>query len=273
MVKNVQKEASTVLIAIESVVKGHRTFFKMLPSINLSTKLKFTIVGLPESLAVFCNPHIEIIHEASEELFQQAMFIIASGCYASKAIAYHKPCIIIGDRGYGGILDMDNFEMQYQSFFQGRLGAELDEFVPSEFLQHDLLYLQQNAESDESKCLCEQLSHAFNKRTRENALNLRIYLEQLIEKHHAIKFDLEGQRLQLSDAFDFIPLKEEYLVLKSGSKVLYSSLEKDEMKVIEFFRQPNVVREVLFCLQNKYKKEELLELIQNLLEDKILILA
>ena len=102
---------------------------------------------------------------------------------------------------------------------------------------------------------------------------MRIYLEQLIEKHHAIKFDLEGQRLQLSDAFDFIPLKEEYLVLKSGSKVLYSSLEKDEMKVIEFFRQPNVVREVLFCLQNKYKKEELLELIQNLLEDKILILA
>ncbi len=47
------------------------------------------------------------------------------------AIKHHKPFIILGERGYGGIPTINNIEQFYSNeFFQGTIGGRLDGALP-----------------------------------------------------------------------------------------------------------------------------------------------
>lgn len=258
-----------VLVALDSSFSNYHVFLKILPTINLLTKLEFTIINIPTSLSNLINLHVKIDSSINDNTFYQTDFIIGNACYIHKAIVYQKPCIIVGDRGYGGILDVENFDIQYQHNFQGRTGAELDEYIPLEFLRADLEFLLSSREKliDD----CRRLLEKYSSIEKENTKKLKSILNQIYQQYYQVNHNLQGLCLKRTNAFSFVPTNETYLMIKTGSNVLYSKINKEEMSIINSFTDSCTYEDAFKKFNNKsYRKEEFIDFVRELLDEKVL---
>jgi len=234
--------------------------------------IPFVLIGRQKHLRPICNQNIRIISELSDELFQQASFVIASGKNAYKAISAQRPCIVAGDRGYAGIIDSENFEIQYHSYFHGRAGGELGEYIPAEFLQSDIAFLQQSSFDEETKHRCFIVASKLQQKRQETLKQLKIILEKTVCSYHESKEKLEDLHLKLSDIYFFIPLQDKFAIVRTFSKKLYSIIEKEEMDIIKIFNKSICVQNAYLLFKENYSKENFLIFILDLIQEKILII-
>lgn len=71
-------------------------------------------------------------------VYKQAHLVVASGWDAIRAIAFCKPCIILGDYGLGGMVTLENYNHLQSIYFQGRRGGCFGEWVPSVLLESEI---------------------------------------------------------------------------------------------------------------------------------------
>jgi len=134
---NTLNEKPIIYIRIEDDYLCKLTFLKLLPLLNQIDN--FVIHYQSNNLVSrdLINNHIKIIHEKKDflEEIDRADIVIVSGMTATFAIQKEKKTIIIGERGYGGLVTEENLEYHLSNCFQGRNGGKLDEFIPLDLVK------------------------------------------------------------------------------------------------------------------------------------------
>lgn len=82
---------------------------------------------------------INIIPRMSwQSAFKNAHLVVAYGYNALCAMALCKPCVVLGNRGLGGMVTPANYEQLQSVFFMGRKGGYIGEMVPSDLLEVEI---------------------------------------------------------------------------------------------------------------------------------------
>jgi len=261
-----------ILVALDTILPKSHTLLKLLTVFNTLTSTQFILVGAPKVLTPICNQNIRSVPELSDELFRQASLIIASGQYVYKAISSQKPCIVAGDRGYCGIINSENFEIQYQTQFQGRIGGELDEYIPPEFIQSDIAFLQQSIYDEETKRRCLIVTSKLKQKRLEILEHFKTILEKTVWSYRVLKENPECLRLKWSAAYSFLHLQDRFAITQAFSKKLYSIVEKDEMEIIYAFNEPVCVQDAYSLFKEKFHKADFIAFVSELIQEKILVI-
>lgn len=117
----------------------HTNDFKLLSSLQ-ATNIQVTLLSDSyRALATAFPPSVEIGSPKKWfSTFQKAHVVIASGQDAIRAMALGKPCVIVGDRGLGGLVTPANYETLQSGCFTGRKGGYVGEMVPSDLLKAEI---------------------------------------------------------------------------------------------------------------------------------------
>lgn len=84
-------------------------------------------------------PFVDIVSRRSLlSVLKKAHLVIASGYEAIRAMALCKPCVVLGNYGLGGMVDIANYDHLQSVFFRGRKGASFGEMVPIDLLGSEI---------------------------------------------------------------------------------------------------------------------------------------
>jgi hypothetical protein len=106
-----------------------------------------------EALLSFLNRNITL---SSMEMINLDSFhvIIGSGQNILNGLAAGKICIVLGNNGFGGMVDPSNYEILQQFGFFGRPGGTRHEYIPNNLLQvvfHKIIHLKDFKFSEQLK--------------------------------------------------------------------------------------------------------------------------
>lgn len=247
--------------------------YELIPFLNVIPNSSIHIVDdyLQDS---FLNPNIELSRTETidaKKLISKADIVIGNKEFISYGILLEKFCIVIGERGYGGIVSRDLFNNQYKNHFQGRIGGTLGESTPQTLLNDDIgLFLSMNEEERnnlylENKTLLEEIQ-------KTNLLSLEKFIVDKTEKCIKYSSGFKNVTLVLSNDFELTSISDEKFVLvNKKSQHLHSHFEKEEADIIKSFYKENSVQNAI--LTNKYEENQdiFIEFIKTLCDDKILV--
>lgn len=79
--------------------------------------------------------------------------VIGSGQIIYECLLNNIPAIVVGERGFGGIMTKKMLKKHYLSDFRGRIGAELFETIPHSILQDEILTILSKLKNNEYESL------------------------------------------------------------------------------------------------------------------------
>lgn len=126
-----------------------------------------------------------ISREKALKELKYANLVIGAGHDVIQALSMGIPSIILGDSGLGGRVTLQNYQLQKENGFKGRLGGYHDEYIP-----HDLLYYQIKStldadDSNEAELLKEAVLADYSLPQFKKILLQRI--QKIIEVDKALK--------------------------------------------------------------------------------------
>jgi len=257
------KERPLIYIRIEDDYLGELTFLKLLRLLNQMDNYTIYYQSDHAISRYYINPHIKIItckHDIREEI-DMADIVIGSGMIAAFAVQQEKKTIVIGERGYGGLVTNENLEYHISNCFQGRNGGKLDEFIPLHLVENAIKTDEINIPKTMEKLslLQAQCEDRFIKR-----------IEQIVLISGRICLNDSTLLYRFSPDFDIIKKKKRFWLCKQIFRTLYKSVNESESAVIWAFQHPYSIMEVLSKFPQEYE-EDIMEYIQELITEKILI--
>jgi len=254
----------SIYVNIEDDYLGELTFLKLLPLFNILHTYDIHYQSKKGIGRQFINKHIRLINPKCnvEDCISQANIIIASGYTAYLAILQGKKTIVVGEKGYGGLVTEDNLEYHLANFFQGRNGGKFDEYIPFPLMQQAI-----ETEIPDTQKMQEKFVFLQN----QNQKKWIQLIEAMVSSTSKEETDL---------AINYI-LNPDYNLMKRNNRIwlskqvfwkLYQSVNESESAVISAFRQPHSIPEVLNTFPAEYE-EDISEYIQELIMEKKLILV
>lgn len=123
------------------------------------TNAFLTIVS--DSYQGFADIYPSSVRVVSEKnrlsVFKKSHLVVASGQNVVRALAVCKPCVVLGDRGLGGLVTPANFEQLRSVSFSGRKGGYLGEFVPMDLLDAEIRNVFSSDSKDVIYTLCKKI--------------------------------------------------------------------------------------------------------------------
>ncbi len=134
--------------------------FKILRTLNRFTSLQIDVCSANDNIKNIVNGNICIADSSCdiENHVKRSKMVIGSGYAILFAIKHHKPFIILGERGYGGIPTINNIEQFYNEFFQGTIGGRLDGALPENLVYEDVQNIL-NTDEHPTADFCKILSN------------------------------------------------------------------------------------------------------------------
>lgn len=233
----------------------------ILPSLNELTNIYFTILA-DSKYKELINQNIQIKPKNKIAILSDYDIVIANQMTAASAIMEGIKCIVIGDKGYGGIITENNIEDLYNIYFNGRMGGYLNEIIPQEKLKEDILSIINNDSSFQEKIT--------NKLINIKNSNLKKFVKlicDLIDNYNILKNSFEEVSLIQSKCYKFVKMGDTWAIFDIYSKYHFS-IGRDEYDIIKKFKKRSKVKDVI----NKtlIDKEEILCFIMELFKYKIL---
>ena len=256
-------------IEFDDFTTSSSVLLKIIPAINSLNHLKFLISGKRITFPPIFNNNVKL---TNENKIEKADLVIGNGSVIEKAIANSKPSIVVGSRGFGGFVTKTNFENQLKTNFQGRLGGEIGEYIPEKILIDEIL--------DVIDMDLEKLNTIISGNKNlllENWKIVTAQLDQLItdttRQYNQINENLPSLKLLLSNLFVLIPSNEkQFMLQKTKTRQLHSILEEEEYQIVKEFSQSKQVNKALFICKYNDESESFLQFINELLNEKILII-
>ena len=256
-------EKPLLYIHIENDYLGEITFLKILPLLN---QLDNYAVHYQSSKSIgrhLLNPHIKVIPHKQNifDQISQADMVIGSGMIAALAVQQGKKTIVIGEKGYGGVVTDDHLEYHISNCFQGRNGGKFDEMVPSQLIVKAIA-----SESNDAKRTIERLStlQAINENKFIRAI------EKMVSTSHRVRINDVTLKYMFNPDYSFIKKKKRVWLYKRVFGTLYKSINESEYVVVSTFMQPQSIQDALSMFPVEYK-EHIGEYIQELITEKILL--
>lgn len=239
------------------------TEIKLVRILNQLTQYDIILQTNNKQLSNSLNSNIKIISQYSDigEQVQNSDIVIGSGYTSLYAIANNKPCITIGEKGYGGLLTLENIEDQYKSFFQGRIGGRCLEMLPEKLIVEDV----QDIINHKTNNASIQLLNFVNK--MQSCLLEEI--KYVIQHSRVIGLSVETELIFNSD-FTIIKSKDKYWIMNRYDKKIHGWIEEDQYKAtIEKFIEKNSLLNVLKDVPVG-KQKKIITLINEFINCKIL---
>lgn len=249
-------------------------FYQIAPWLNKLLNFDIKVVSDNKALRKMLNPNIKAIAEKRAEMDQlmvETDIFLGSGDAALKAIALGKPMIIAGERGYGGLINKENFLVQYHNHFQGRIGGELGELIPEKLLMDNVLDLLEWGSERVNKMVKEN-HQLLKKESAKQEKTFLDFLQLTVNSHEQLKNDLWTMKLKLSGAWQLLPLTQDKYVLNNiQTGYVHSHFEKEEAEIIRLFGKGITVKKALTTSGYEEEPEMFTEFVQDLVHEKILV--
>lgn len=266
------KEKPKIIVDIESKNLRHSPINKLIPLLNSLLDYEVLII-YNDPIFGFFNSNISLIDKKGTDihnLISNSDIIIGSGNTIFQALHLCKPCVVVGEYGYGGIITFENIELLYKNNFQGRVGGYLDEYLPSNLIFEDIQSLL-DMESDEINDIIKLNFHFINKRNVSEQLNS--LFEDVTRLHCSIYNNIWIVYLRFSETFQIIRLpKSKHVIVNSRTKQILHYIEKEEAEIIELFDGSRKVQDVIELSGYQNESEVFLEFLKELLGEKILVI-
>ena len=271
-----ENKKQRILVDIKTTrTNGYSLLYRLAPLFNTMINSEITVLVDKKPLLPLFNKNVSLIlrKEADvEKLLSESDLIIGSGDSIYKGIALEKPCIVVGEQGYGGIVTPQNFDLQHKANFQGRIGGYLNEFVPEDLLADDIERIEKVAKEEVLKNASE-LKELLGKEFEAVKKQWNICFSTAIHQYRQQKNNLLHTKLKLSDTFILIGFSEEKFVLTcQTTRKVHSDFGKAEADIINAFRGGCVVQDALKNCGYTDDAEMFLEFINMLLDEKILVI-
>lgn len=241
------------------------TEIKLVRILNQLTQHNIILQTNNKQLSNVLNNNVKIISQDSdiEKQVQTSDIVIGSGYTSLYAIAKNKPCIIIGEKGYGGLLSSENIEDQYKSFFQGRIGGRHLEMLPEKLIIEDIQDIVEHKTKNTSLQFLDLVNGVQSQLLKE--------IEYIIQENKKISsLSIETEFIFNSD-FTVIKSKEKCWIINRYDKRINGWIEECQYReIIEKFIEKNTLSNVLEDAPVK-KRKKIITLINEFVHCKILI--
>lgn len=243
------------------------------PLCNVLTNIEVTILYKETPMLPLFNTNVVLKDKTKINITDTVLkndLVIGSADIISQAIIAKKPCIVVGEQGYGGLITAQNMPMQCKCNFQGRVGGYIGEYIPEHLLQDDIRKLI-SLKVEEQKEFTEENKKVFLEICKEFSEKWTSILSEVIEQEKLTK-DLINCSLKLSSDFNLLPFPDDKFVLSyKETRQVHSNFGKEEASIILLFKKPIKVKDALEKSDYKEEKEMFLEFVQMLVNEKILM--
>lgn len=230
---------------------------------NTLNQISFELIGFDDNLTTLFGENVTF----NKTINDCPHLVIASDENAERAIFSNVPCIVLGNRGFGGLIGASNLELLAQVKFSGRPGGELGESIPNEFLIRtvsEVLEMTKSQCDDHCEAVREQL-----KRYYENASEqFNNFLANVKAKHY---HGIEKMTLSYSPYYTMVSNNDSVKFHNKITKRQYKVIGHEEFSILQSFVQGHTVNDVFKAVSSPAVRNDLTEFLNELVKDKILI--
>lgn len=255
------------------LVSGNKELlYKLAPWLNSLINVDILVLWDGGMEPLF-NQHIQLrslrLESLEEDIFS-ADIVIGSGLVIELALLAQRIAIVVGERGFGGLVTDVNLIRQHASGYTGRIGGITNEYVPIQLVAYAYEQAQQMVQ--EQSELPGKLAMMMQGIQEKCADALQVQIEK-IGHHMALRRKtVEDQILQLSPSYKLLGFSQErYALTHQPSGRVYGQLGVEEASIIKLFSDEKRVSEAL--MESDYRTEpmEFLSFVQHLVSEYILI--
>jgi hypothetical protein len=262
-----------LLVYIEEKESRYPYVLQLIPVFNLWVKMQIIIMTNGDEFPRIYSSHITIQNIEKTKLADEISnsdIVLGNGNIIQKAIVLCKPCIIVGERGFGGIVTPDNFKTRIKNGFLGRIGGELNEYIPERVIWDSVLDILDWNEQQYKELLTANYNLLQNQKT-ENEMSFEQIIQKVSEKHRNIDKNSTIAKLTVSGIFGIAQAtKEKYVLVNKSTRQIHANLEKEETDIIGLFKEPCTVGDALERSEYSSEPEEFNAFVSELVNEKIL---
>lgn len=249
-----------IYIDIDNDMLNSDVFLKILPLINALADYQIYLYTKNRAIASLINKHIKIVKnmEEIESYINRADIVIGSGYSAFLACKLRKKVIVVGERGYGGLVTETNIQAFYSNFFQGRNGGKLDEYIPLQLLAHDI-----ETDIDEQN---KQLLLGTLQQSEQGNID---HFMSIFENHLLEEDNIDKQYI-INPCYTVGKVNKFFYVIDTNTNKRIKRINESECVIMVEFRNSNNISTLL----NKYPaeyKDDIYLFVQELIEKKYLV--
>lgn len=139
-----------------------------------------------EQLKKAFSPFVTLVsRHALLPAIKKAHLVVASGYDVIRALAFCKPCIVLGDYGLGGLVTLANFAHLQSVYFRGRNGGCFGEMVPTVLLEEEMRRIFDVNQRESSLEIQKRILSAYDKKDFDKSFLQ--YIEQTISLFKSMK--------------------------------------------------------------------------------------
>lgn len=245
---------------------GGQTLHNLIGFLNLMETYDINIFSENNLYRQLINKHLSIVKdwEKINEYIEKSDIVIGSGYSAMQGVLSGKEVIIVGERGYGGLVTSANIQDHYRNYFQGRNGGQIGEYIPTNLLHRDMEFEPEGYDKrkiqEQLYRLVESQQESFLKKTGE-----------VIKLSKLMTGDISSIKFRMNT--DFILSKSKGYRFNLLNKNLYNihkRFNESECVVLLGFKEPTKIDDLL----NKYPEEykyDIHEFIKSLIYKKLIL--
>jgi len=259
------KKPPVIYLNIDDEYFGDLFFFKILPFLNLLHNYEIYYQSKKGIGRQVMNKHIRFVKSQKniEDSIDKSDIVIASGLVAYRSVQRGKKTIVIGEKGYGGLITEENLEYHISNFFQGRTGGKFDEAIPPQLLLRSIV----SEEAPDPQKIIKKLSFIQSQNGKE-FVSLIEKVRDFDKKNYSD--EMNTTYYILNPNYEITKKKSRIWLSKRGFNKLYKPVNESEATVILTFRKPHTLPEALNTFSQEYT-EDIKEYIHELIAKKILV--
>ena len=129
-----------IYVGIDKDYFGDTVFLKILPLLNQLSQYDFYCCGIHKNHRPLLNKNIKMLDDKHDPAvyIRKSEMVIGSGYPVITALLENKKAIVVGEKGFGGIVNRENLGHHFGNFFQGRNGGKYDEYIPLDLLKRSI---------------------------------------------------------------------------------------------------------------------------------------
>ena len=245
-------------------IRNDDSLIGLLPLLNVYVDYEISIlISKPNRFKDVVNSHIQLLSEKNREnLIEEADIFIAQGYTALKGVMQQKPVFVLGEYGFGGLVEKDNVREQYRTGFSGRLGGVQNEYLPLPMIDYEIKKVLNGEisgwkETAEVLCeCCRETSDRFCQLVSFFANLSRQKGEVFLQKNHYMDY-IEGDEAN-------------YWVVDKVYRKLLFEVDGKEKRLVDCFDSPRQLSSVSKEMKNDIADEEIKKMVDELLKYKLL---
>lgn len=248
-----------IYVNIDNNFLGETVFLKVLPIFNQLSKYDFYCYCTNKNYRPLLNKHIKILDDRHNpmEYIQKSEMVIGSGYSAIMGLLESKKTIVVGERGFGGIVNDENLGSHFSNFFQGRNGGKYDEYIPLDLLKRSI---EDIGTPSLSKSIMEHLD--------SNNCNLISVIERVVSTCEMLNNNLKDIPLILKNEYLLMHYNNHYWIVNHLFGTFHKRINESECAILSMFSKGCTPQMIL----NEYPEyeSEVMEFINELINMKVL---